>query len=94
VELQPGVVRLAVEKTASLFERALAPDAIIHVVKIAGWVGITAICIVAITYGVGLSGYGFTIGNVGVTAPTEPPGPVPVAVPMPVPAPDAFGPEQ
>lgn len=85
--VSPG--RLAIEKAGTLLERLSAPEALVHVATIARWGGVTAVALCAIVYGVGLSGYGFTIGSVGglsgsVVAPADPPAPSP-GQPVPTP---------
>jgi hypothetical protein len=89
-EARVSLARLAVEKVGTLLERLSAPEALVHVATIARWGGVTAVALCAIVYGVGLSGYGFTIGSVGglsgsVVAPVDdPPAPSPG---QPVPSP-------
>lgn len=88
-EARVSIVRLAVEKVGTLLERLSAPEALVHVATIARWGGVTAVALCAIVYGVGLSGYGFTIGSVGglsgsVVAPADPPAPSP-GEPVPTP---------
>lgn len=88
-EARVSLGRLAIEKLGTLLERLSAPEALVHVATIARWGGVTAVALAAIVYGVGLSGYGFTIGSVGglsgsVVAPADPPAPSPGE---PVPAP-------
>lgn len=88
-EARVSLGRLAIEKIGTLLERLSAPEALVHVATIARWGGVTAVALCAIVYGVGLSGYGFTIGSVGglsgsVVAPADPPSPNPG---QPVPSP-------
>lgn len=88
-EARVSLGRLAIEKAGTLLERLSAPEALVHVATIARWGGVTAVALCAIVYGVGLSGYGFTIGSVGglsgsVVAPADPPAPSP-GEPVPTP---------
>ena len=88
-EARVSLARLGVEKVGTLLERLSAPEALVHVATIARWGGVTAVALCAIVYGVGLSGYGFTIGSVGglsgsVVAPADPPAPSP-GEPVPTP---------
>lgn len=86
-EARVSLARLALEILRGVLERLAAPEALTHLAVIARWVGVTVVALAAIVYGVGVSGYGVTIGtggSIGITGPADPPAPNP-GQPVPTP---------
>lgn len=86
-EARVSLGRLVLEILRGVLDRLVTPEGLAGLAKIAQWVALTTVMLAAIVYGVGMSGYGVTIGtggSIGISAPEDPPAPSP-GQPVPVP---------